>query len=149
MRVIRKYPNRRLYDTETGRFINLRQLRGLVEQGVELRIEDKNSGANITRALLLQIVVDAEDSGRPILSEMLLRQFIRFHGHALQDFITPYLEQSVALFLGQVDDMQGRIGSLLERGPLAALEELGRHNIRAWERLWSHSGQSDRGDRGD
>lgn len=144
MRVIRKYPNRRLYDTETGSFINLRQLRELIEQGVELRVQEKDGGADITRSLLLQIIVDADESGRPILSETLLRQLIRFHGHALQDFMTRYLEQSVELFLGQVDDMQSRIGDVLARGPLAAMQELGRQNLRAWERLWRGSDEGDR-----
>lgn len=144
MRTIRKYPNRRLYDTETGRFINLGQLRALVEQGVELRVQDKAGGADITRSMLLQIIVEAEESGRPILSATLLQQLIRFHGHALQDYMTRYLETSVELFLSQVDDMQSRFGDLLERGPFAALQEMGRHNLAAWERLWG--GGEDRRD---
>lgn len=136
MRLIRKYPNRRLYDSETQRFINLAQLRELVEQGEPFRVEDKASGADITRSMLLQIIVDAEEGGRPILSEALLLALVRFHGHALQDVMARYLEASVDLFLNQVDDMQARIGDFLETGPLATLEQMRRQNLALWERLW-------------
>ena len=135
MRVIRKYPNRRLYDTETGRFINLGQLREMVEQGVALEVRDKATGDDITRALMLQIIVDAEDQGRPILSQTLLQNLICFRGHALQDYMTTYLEESVALFIDQVDDVHTRVGDMIERGPWAALAELGRRNM-AWWSPW-------------
>ena len=144
MRVIRKYPNRRLYDTETGRFINLGQLREMVEQGVALEVRDKTTGNDITRALMLQIIVYAEDQGRPILSQTLLQNLIRFRGHALQDYMTAYLEQSVALFIDQIDDVHSRVGDMIERGPWAAMAELGRRNMAWWSPWQDRTGRSSR-----
>ena len=137
MRVIRKYPNRRLYDTETGRFVNLGELRELIEAGHDVRVEDKNTGADITRSLLLQIITEAETHGRPILSERLLLDLIRFRGHPLHDFMTRYLERSVELFLSQVDQMQSRVGQLLDTGPLKAWQTLTRQNLDLWARMQS------------
>lgn len=137
MRLIRKYPNRRLYDTETGHFINLADLRGLIESGLELRVQDKNSGEDITRTLLLQIIAEAEAGGHPILSERLLLDLIRFHGHPLHDFMTRYLERSVDLFLGQVEQMQSRFGEVMDTGPVQAWQTLTQRNLDWWKRMQS------------
>lgn len=135
MRIIRKYPNRRLYDTETGKFINLGQLRELVERGEPLRVEDKTSGDDITRSMLLQVIVEAEEAGHPILSETLLRQFIHFHGDALQDYLTHYLESSMSLFASQADEVHSTFGNFMEQGPFAAFQDMGKQNLALWEKF--------------
>lgn len=135
MRTIRKYPNRRLYDTETGRFIKLVDLRGLVASGEEVRVEDKNSGEDITRGLLLQVISEAEADGNPILSERLLTDLIRLHDHPMHDYMTPYLERSVALFMGQIDQMHARAGDIVDSGPLNAWQAYTREGVNWWKNL--------------
>lgn len=135
MRIIRKYPNRRLYDTETGRFIKLSDLRALIVSGHDIRVENKDSGEDITRSLLLQVVSEAEAEGRPILSEHLLTDLIRLHDHPLHDYMTPYLERSVALFIYQIEKMQSRVGDLVETGPLKAWQAYSQDSLNWWAHL--------------
>lgn len=120
MRIIRKYPNRRLYDTEAGRFIKLSDLRTLIVSGHDIRVENKDSGEVITHSLLLQVISEAEAKGRPILRQQLLIDLIRWHDHLLHDYMTSYLERSVALFIYQIEQMQSWVGDLVETGPLKA-----------------------------
>ncbi|HET7313952.1 polyhydroxyalkanoate synthesis repressor PhaR [Salinisphaera sp.] len=135
MRTIRKYPNRRLYDTETGRFIKLSDLRSLIVSGDDIRVEDKNSGEDITRSLLLQVVSEAEAEGGPILSERLLTDLIRLHDHPLHGYMTPYLERSVALFMYQIEQMQSRVGKLVETGPIKAWQTYTQDSLSWWTQL--------------
>lgn len=135
MRTIRKYPNRRLYDTQAGRFLKLADLRELIASGEDVRVEDKSSGEDITRTLLLQVVSEAEAEGRPILSERLLTDLIRFHDHPLHDYMAPYLERSVALFLHQIEQMQSRAGDLMDTGPFKAWQNFTQDSLAWWTRL--------------
>lgn len=143
MRTIRKYPNRRLYDTEAGRFLKLADLRALIASGVDVRVEDKNSGEDITRALLLQAVSEAEAEGRPILSERLLTDLIRLHDHPLNSYMTPYLERSVALFMHQIEQIQTRVGDLVETGPLQAWQTYTQDSLAWWKQLMRGVDSSD------
>lgn len=136
MRTIRKYPNRRLYDTTAGRFIKLADLRALIAAGHDVRVEDKDSGEDITRPLLLQVISEAEADGHPILSTRLLTDLIRLHDHPMHDYITPYLERSVALFMDQVDQLQSHVGELVESGPLKAWQTYAQDSL-AWWRQWT------------
>lgn len=135
MRVIRKYPNRRLYDTTAGQFLKLADLRELIVAGHELRVEDKNSGEDITRSLLLQVVSDAEAEGNPILSKQLLSDLIRLHDHPMHDYMTPYLERSVGLLMYQVNEIQSRLGELTEAGPLKAWQDYARESLDWWSQF--------------
>ena len=93
MRLIKKYPNRRLYDTELSHYITLSDVRDLVMQGVELQILDSNSGEDLTRATLLQIMLEEESGGDPLFTANMLAQIIRFYGGTLQGLFARYMEE--------------------------------------------------------
>lgn len=97
-RVIKKYPNRRLYDTATSAYITLADVRGLVLKGEHFVVRDAKSGDDITRSILLQIILEEETGGVPFFSERMLADIIRFYGHSMQGFMGSYLEQGIEAF---------------------------------------------------
>jgi len=98
LRVIKKYPNRRLYDTATSSYITLAEVRQLVIDNVALVVRDAKSGDDLTRSILLQIILDEEAGGAPMFSEPALANIIRFYGHAMQGYMGVYLEKNVQAF---------------------------------------------------
>jgi polyhydroxyalkanoate synthesis repressor PhaR len=100
-RIIRKYPNRRLYDTEDSRYITLADVQALVLEKVEFVILDKKTGDDITRAILLQVISEKEQQGAAIMSQPFLSQVIRSYDAVVPDLLSHYLEQSLTRFLDQ------------------------------------------------
>jgi len=97
-RVIKKYPNRRLYDTSTSTYVTLAEVKQLVMNGESVAVRDAKSGEDLTRSILLQIILEEEAGGAPMFSEAALANIIRFYGHAMQGFMGTYLEKNVQLF---------------------------------------------------
>lgn len=132
-RVIRKYANRRLYDPSESRHLTLDEVRELVVAGEKIRVEDAKTGEDLTRSILLQIIVEREEAGRPLLSAELLEQLIRFYGGAMQDFLSTYLERSVGAFVDQQQSFQDRILSMMKDTPLGGMSQLAEQNLAAWK----------------
>jgi polyhydroxyalkanoate synthesis repressor PhaR len=101
IRVIKKYPNRRLYDTVESRYITLDDVRRLVLDGVEFGVIDKRSQQDITRPVLLQVIAELEQRNGTVLSQDFLAQLIRSHDAGLEGVLSTYLEQSLRLFLSE------------------------------------------------
>ncbi|HSO46279.1 MAG TPA: polyhydroxyalkanoate synthesis repressor PhaR, partial [Rhodoferax sp.] len=89
-RVIKKYPNRRLYDTRTSTYITLSEVKDLVMHSEPFEVVDAKTGENLTRSILLQIILEAETSGSPMFTAPVLESLIRFYGHAMQGFLGGY-----------------------------------------------------------
>ena len=104
-RVIKKYPNRRLYDTTTSTYITLAEVKQLVMASENLVVRDAKTSEDITRSILLQIILEEEAGVAPMFSEAVLANIIRFYGHAMQGFMGSYLEKNVQMFT----DMQTRL----------------------------------------
>ncbi|MBS0316358.1 MAG: polyhydroxyalkanoate synthesis repressor PhaR [Proteobacteria bacterium] len=104
-RVIKKYPNRRLYDTDTSSYITLAEVRRLVLDSEPFVVRDAKTDEDLTRSILLQIILEEEAAGAPIFSEAVLANIIRFYGHAMQGFMGTYLEKNVQAFM----DLQTRL----------------------------------------
>jgi polyhydroxyalkanoate synthesis repressor PhaR len=98
VRLIKKYPNRRLYDTKTSAYITLSDVKDLVLSLVEFKVVDAKSGEDLTRSILLQIIIEEESGGVPLFSTDLLSQMIRFYGHAMQGMLGKYLESNIRSF---------------------------------------------------
>ena len=104
-RVIKKYPNRRLYDTDTSTYITLAEVKQLVMASHPIVVRDAKTGDDLTRSILLQIILEEEAGGAPMFSEAVLANIIRFYGHAMQGFMGSYLEKNIQTFT----DVQARL----------------------------------------
>ena len=132
-RIIKKYPNRRLYDTEESRYITLASIRELVMQGVDFKVVDTNSGEDLTRSILLQIMLEEESGGQPLFSAPMLAQIIRFYGGTVQGMFARYLEESLALFTRQQERMPPPFGA----DAMKAMTDLAQQNIKIWTEMQS------------
>jgi polyhydroxyalkanoate synthesis repressor PhaR len=102
VRVLKKYPNRRLYDTRTSSYITLADVKQMVLAGESFEVRDAKTAEDLTRSILLQIILEEEAGGMPMFSAQMLAQIIRFYGHTLQGMMGSYLEQNLQAFV----DMQ-------------------------------------------
>ena len=105
LRVLKKYPNRRLYDTRHSSYITLADVKQMVLDGEAFEVRDAKSGEDLTRSILLQIILEEETGGVPMFSAQVLAQIIRFYGHAMQGMMGAYLEKNLQTFV----DMQTRL----------------------------------------
>lgn len=133
-RIIKKYPNRRLYDTEVSRYITLDEVRQLVMDSVKFRVLDKNSHEDITRSILLQVIAEQEEGGNPIFTTELLTRVIRFYGDPMQASITRYLELSLQLFVQKQHQFAEQLKQLLGQAqhPVQVLNDLAEQNVPIW-----------------
>ena len=104
-RVLKKYPNRRLYDTHTSSYITLVDVKKMVLDGEDFVVRDAKTGEDLTRSILLQIILEEEAGGMPMFSSAMLSQVIRFYGHAMQGLMGSYLEKNIQTFT----DLQARL----------------------------------------
>jgi polyhydroxyalkanoate synthesis repressor PhaR len=111
LRVIKKYPNRRLYDTATSSYVTLSDVKQLVMDGVDFQVIDAKSSEDLTRSILLQIILEEEAGGAPMFSEQALANIIRFYGHAMQGFMGTYLERNVQAFIDMQTKLSEQSGS--------------------------------------
>ena len=128
-RVIKKYPNRRLYDTEESRYITLADVKELVMNKVDFEVIDKKTGEDITRQILLQVISEQETQGDAIMSEDFLSEVIRAYGSVVPDYMGKYLEQSMNFFMQQQKVLQGQMKSVVGSDPLTTMAELTQQNI--------------------
>lgn len=127
-RIIKKYPNRRLYDTEVSKYITLADVRALVMKAVEFRVIDTNNDADITRSILLQIMLEEESAGQPLFTANMLAQIIRFYGGTLQGLFARYLEQSLNVFAKQQQQVRDTLG----KDPLDAVARITQRSVEMW-----------------
>lgn len=132
-RVIKKYPNRRLYDTEISSYITIEDVRQLIIEGETFEVRDAKSGEDLTRQVLLQIIAEHEQDGEPMLSTQLLSQIIRFYGDSLQGFMGSYLERSMQAFMDQQQQFRQQVGSLLGQTPWTMMNQLTERNMEVWK----------------
>lgn len=133
VRIIKKYPNRRLYDTEISSYVTLEDVRQLIVEGEGFEVRDARTGNDLTRAVLLQILAEHEDIGQPIFSTQLLITVIRFYGDSLQGIIGSYLERSIQMFSEQQQQLRSHLGNLVVQTPWALLNQLTERNMEIWK----------------
>ena len=133
LRIIKKYPNRRLYDTEISSYVTLEDVRQLIVDGESFEVRDARTHADLTRSVLLQILAEHEDIGQPIFSTQLLTTVIRFYGDSLQGIVGSYLEKSIQVFSEQQQQLRGAIGSLVVQTPWNLLNQLADKNMEIWK----------------
>ena len=132
-RIIKKYPNRRLYDTEISSYITIEDVRQLIVDGEDFEVRDAKSGDDLTRQVLLQIIAEQEQDGQPMLSTQLLSQIIRLYGDSLQGFMGTYLDRSMQTFMEQQGQFRKQMGSMLGQTPWSMMNQLTERNMEMWK----------------
>ena len=132
-RVIRKYPNRRLYDTVESRYVTLVDVRRLVVERVDFVVLDRKTQADITRSILLQVIADQEGGGESLMSRDFLSQVIRSYGNGLQEFVGRYLDESLRLFTREQRDLRERFRSVVGVDPVETVTAVAQKNYQRWK----------------
>jgi len=130
--IIKKYANRRLYNTQTSSYVTLDHLAAMVKDGTEFEVQDARTGEDITRSVLTQIIFEEEAKGQSLLPIKFLRQLIRFYGDSLQSFVPGYLDMSMEGFTKNQGAMRDRIAEALGGGN-KMVEDITRQNLQMFE----------------
>lgn len=134
-RIIKKYPNRRLYDTTQSCYITLNDVRDLVLADTPFKVIDRQSGDDITRSILLQIIMEQESGGQPLFSADILEQFIRNYSDTTRMGFSEYMRQSIDLFTSQQTAMREQMHKVLAGTPLDTWLKVGEHNMQTWQKM--------------
>lgn len=148
-RILKKYPNRRLYDTRASRYVTLDDVRKMVLDQERIEVHDSRTGKDLTRSVLLQIIASQEEEGHaPLLTNRLLAQLIRFYGSSYQNILSRYIEQSVLLFLDQQERYQRNVRSVISAtqaaSPVRFLRMLAGENATFWQQFENRAEHRDR-----
>ncbi|MCG8432872.1 MAG: polyhydroxyalkanoate synthesis repressor PhaR [Gammaproteobacteria bacterium] len=129
IRIIKKYPNRRLYDTVESRYITLAEIRQLVLDKIDFKVIDKQSQDDITCNILLQVIAEQEQKGTPMLSRDLLAGIIRSYGGSMQNIVGNYLDQSMKLFMSQQQQLRDRVRKIVGTDPVEVVSGIAQKNF--------------------
>ncbi len=133
MITIKKYPNRRLYDTSKSQYINLETIRDLVMQNAEFKVIDSKTEDDLTKSILLQIISEQENNdSQSLLTQSVLKQLIRFYGSDMQGFLRQYIEQSLSTFLDRHEAVQGVMQDMMDASPMNVFNQMMEKNMSVW-----------------
>jgi len=140
MHHLKKYPNRRLYDTTDSKYVTIDDVRQLIIAGESIEVHDARSDDNITRVVLMQILTEQEAEGHePVLTNRAIEQIIRFYGDRMGGVVSRYIEQSILTFLDHQDQFRARMKQLNDLNPLNMMRD-------AFENPWAPRSQKDESD---
>ena len=134
-RIIKKYPNRRLYDTAISSYITLEDVRRLVLEHTPFKVKDARSNEDITRSILLQIIIEQEADGEPIFSVNVLEQIIRLYGDTMQGMVTNWFERSLKLFREQQETMRDQMQSVMTGDAVSFMRGITEQNLNMWKEM--------------
>ncbi|HYZ42330.1 MAG TPA: polyhydroxyalkanoate synthesis repressor PhaR [Stellaceae bacterium] len=132
--VVKKYANRRLYNTATSSYVTLDDLAKMIKEGGDFAAQDAKTGEDITRSVLTQIIVEQEQKGQNLLPTSFLRQLISFYGDSMQFLVPGYLEQAMIAFARNQEQMRKNLQATFGIFPFGQFEEMGKQNIALFER---------------
>lgn len=148
MKLLKKYPNRRIYDTSTSRFITVEDVRQMVLNYEPFKVVDSRSGEDLTRATLMQIIADMEGTGRDSpLTNKVLEELIRFYGDSASAVVGGYLEQVICTLLEQRNAITGTVKQAISASPLPVVGELTKQYSKFWKSVLTPARDGDQGDR--
>ena len=131
IRIIKKYPNRRLYDTEDSKYITLEDIKDLVMKGIDFCVKDVKTDEDLTRNILLQIISEQEHKGEPFFSTELLTHIIQSYGNSVQSLAGDFISKSMQLFV----DQQKQFQDALTNNPITAMSDLAEKNMKIWQQM--------------
>ncbi len=134
-RIIKKYPNRRLYDTESSCYITLAQVRELVVNEVSFKVIEQKTNEDITRSILLQIILEQESETNPLFSNDNLQRFIRYYGSAPQQGFSEFIGQSLQFYHDQQLEFGKAVEGLTGQNPMSVWADMTRKNMDTWSQM--------------
>jgi len=134
-RIIKKYPNRRIYDTKESKYITLMDVRDMVIDGTEFKIVDAKSEKDITRSVLLQIIIEQESAKNPLFTTDNLQNFIRYYGANHQQGFSEFINQSVAFFQEQQNQFNASVSEMMEQNPVKVFADISQQNMEMWQQM--------------
>lgn len=134
-RIITKYSNRRLYDTEESRYVSLTHIRKLVTDRIDFMVRDRKSGKDITRCILLQVISEQEQQGTSVMSRDFLSQVIRAYDKTIPEFASDYLEESMEFFMTQQQNLRKQICKVVGLNPFSTVADIAQKNFTRWKVL--------------
>lgn len=136
IRIIKKYPNRRLYDTATSQYTTLEEIKDLVLQHVKFQVVDSGNDENVTNYILLQIINENEAGHKPIFTTEILQQIIRFYGNPLQNMMSEFLEKCFSSLGEKKADFENQFQNMFsENNPFSKLADIAKQNLAMWEAM--------------
>ncbi len=133
MIIIKKYPNRRLYDTVNSKYVNLGYIKTLIKDHHDFTIVDSKTEEDLTKSVLLQIITESETSDQQsVLTDVLLKQLIRYYDSDMQPYVGQYLEQSLVQFMGQQEKMQTMMKNMVDNSPMGIFSKMMEQNMAQW-----------------
>lgn len=135
VRIIKKYPNRRLYDTGESCYIKLIEVKEMIEQGVPVKVIDSQTEEDITRSILLQIILEQESNQEPLFSTENLENFIRYYGENSREGFTHFMDKNLQFFQEQQEQMQNQIKEFMDFNPLDFWTQSTQKNVDLWQQM--------------
>jgi len=132
-RIIKKYPNRRLYDTKTSCYITLRDIKELVVSYSDFKVIDARTKEDLTRCTLMQLITEEETNRNPILTPEILKEFVRFYGDSMQAMMSRFLEHSVKLFMEKRASLKSPLNSMLGTNQSSQMQSVAEQNMQLFE----------------
>ncbi len=134
-RIIKKYPNRRLYDTKNSCYINLGQIKDLIEKNVTIKVIDRQTEKDITRSILLQIIMEQESNQQPLFSTDSLEKFIRYYEDSSREGFMHFMDKNMQFFHEQQDVLSQQMQDLMTFNPLEFWNSASNKNLEAWKNM--------------
>jgi len=135
VRVIKKYPNRRIYDTETSKYIKIDDIREMIVDGINFVVLDSKSGEDVTRSVLLQLIIEQESENNPLFTTENLKTFIRYWGQVPHQPFAEFMDQSLNFFKYQQDQFSDSFSGMMQNNPMKAFADMSKQNMEMWQKM--------------
>ncbi len=135
VRVIKKYPNRRIYDTHTSKYIKIDDIREMIVEGIPFVVLDSKSGDDVTRSVLLQLIIEQESETNPLFTTENLKTFIRYYGQVPHKPFSEFMDQSLSFFKHQQEQFSDSFSDMMQNNPMKAFTEMSKKNMEMWQKM--------------
>ena len=135
VRIIKKYPNRRLYDTEDSCYIKLLEIKDMIERGISVKVIDSNTEEEITRSILLQIILEQESNKEPLFTTDNLINFIRYNGETSREGFMHFMDKNLDFFQEQQSTIQERFKEFADYNPMDFWTSSTKKNMDVWKKM--------------
>lgn len=135
VRVIKKYPNRRIYDTQDSKYIKVEDIRDMIVDGESFVVLDSKTGKDVTRSVLLQLIIEQESEKNPLFTTENLKTFIRYYGQVPHQPFAEFMDQSLSFFQHQQEQFREGFSGMMENSPMKAFSDMSKKNMEMWEKM--------------